>query len=399
MQNFKTAFLSSLVTIVLMSIAFAYFYYTNDIAKAAEYRNEATTPKIQTKTQNAIPASQKDRNKEITFSRQNIITETVKKVSPAVVGINVTEIRKFRTPWSSDPFFSQFFGDRVFQQEIKSLGSGAVISPDGYIITNDHVAGNAVKIIVTMTNGKKYDAKLVGTDKVSDISLLKIDAHDLPYIKMGNSDNVLIGEWAIALGNPFGLFEINDKPTVTVGVISATGMNLGSSNNHFYLNMLQTDAAINSGNSGGPLVNSLGELIGMNTLIYSKTGGSIGVGFAIPINKIKRIVKDLKEKGYVDRNFWTGLSIQAIDEGIARYYGLKSTRGVIVTNVIKDSPASKAGIKIGDIILKVNNYRIDDESMLIGVLQEYRTNDIISLHIIRENKPLVLKMKLESRND
>ena len=161
--------------------------------------------------------------------------------------------------------------------------------------------------------------------------------------------------------------------------------------------MLQTDAAINSGNSGGPLVNSIGEIIGMNTLIYSKSGGSIGVGFAIPINKIKRIVKDLKTQGYVDRNFWTGLSIQPIDEGIARYYGLKSTSGVIVTNIIKDSPAAKAGIKIGDIILKINNYRIDDENMLIGVLQEFHTNDVISIRILRENEPIILKMKLESR--
>ncbi len=397
MQNFKIAFLSSLVTIVLMSMVFAYFYYTNDIAKASEPKIEITTAQAKTQQQEVLPVKQKTAERKISYQRENIITETVKKVSPAVVGINVTEIRKYRSPWSSDPFFSQFFGDRVFQQEIKSLGSGAIISSDGYIITNDHVAGNAVKIIVTMTNGKKYNAKLVGTDRVSDISLLKIDAQNLPYIKMGNSDNVLIGEWAIALGNPFGLFEINDKPTVTVGVISATGMNLGSSNEHFYLNMLQTDAAINSGNSGGPLVNSIGEIIGMNTLIYSKSGGSIGVGFAIPINKIKRIVKDLKTQGYVDRNFWTGLSIQPIDEGIARYYGLKSTSGVIVTNIIKDSPAAKAGIKIGDIILKINNYRIDDENMLIGVLQEFHTNDVISIRILRENEPIILKMKLESR--
>ena len=335
--------------------------------------------------------------KQITLSRRNVITETVKKVSPAVVGINVTEIHTIRTPWSNDPFFSQFFGDRFFRQEVKSLGSGAIISPDGYIITNDHVAGNAVKIIVTMTNGEKYDAQLIGTDKVSDISLLKIDAENLPYLKLGNSDSVLIGEWAIALGNPFGLFEINDKPTVTVGVISATGMNLGPSNEHYYLDMLQTDAAINSGNSGGPLVNSLGELIGMNTLIYSKTGGSIGVGFAIPVNKIKKIIKELKNKGYVDRNFWTGLTIQPIDAGIAKYYGLKSTRGVIITNIISNSPAMKAGLKIGDIILKVNKYRIDDETMLIGVLQEFRTDETITLTILRENQPLKIKMKLESR--
>src|SRR5690606_39227400 len=256
-------------------------------------------------------------NNNIDNSRRNIITETVGKVSPAVVGINVIEIRQYRNPFGNffgdDPFFRQFFGTPNYNQRVQGLGSGFLISPDGYIITNDHVAGNAAEITVTMTNGKHYPAEIIGSDPVSDICLLKIDGSDFPYIPLGNSEEIIIGEWVIALGNPFGLFELNDKPTVTVGVISATGMNLEPLNNRYYLNMIQTDAAINGGNSGGPLVNSLGEAIGMNTLIFTGgTGstGNIGLGFAIPINKIKRIVTELKENGSINRDFDIGLRIQ-----------------------------------------------------------------------------------------
>ncbi len=225
-------------------------------------------------------------------SRKNILTETVEKVSPSVVGINVIEIRQYKDPFFSffdDPFFRQFFGDRgSTNREVKGLGSGYIISADGYIVTNDHVAGNATEVKVTLTDGRTFEAKVVGTDMASDICLLKIDGENLPLIEPGNSDDIIIGEWVIALGNPFGLFELNEKPTVTVGVVSASGMNLEPINERYYLNMIQTDAAINGGNSGGPLVNSLGEIIGMNTLIFTAGGntGSIGLGFAIPINKV-----------------------------------------------------------------------------------------------------------------
>ncbi|MGQ9799540.1 MAG: S1C family serine protease [Ignavibacterium sp.] len=337
---------------------------------------------------------------EINNSRRNIITQTVEKVSPAVVGINVIEIRQYRDPFSyffDDPFFRQFFGDRGnYRQKVQGLGSGYIISPDGYIVTNDHVAGNASEITVTLTDGSHYKAEIVGTDPTSDICLLKIDGNNLPYLELGNSDDVIIGEWVIALGNPFGLFEINDKPTVTVGVISATGMNLEPINNRYYINMIQTDAAINGGNSGGPLVNSLGQVIGMNTLIFTAGGvqGNIGLGFAIPINKIKRIVTELKENGKIDRDFQIGMSIQSIDEGIARYYDLKSTKGVIVTRVVPNSPADNAGIKTGDIILEVEGYKINNENTIFGVFQEFRVGQTITLKILRDNSELTKRMKL-----
>jgi serine protease Do len=340
-------------------------------------------------------------NNSINDSRQTAITKTVQSVSPAVVGINVTEVQQYSSPFGSfynDPFFRQFFGDQgTYNQKVKELGSGFIISPDGYIVTNDHVAGNASEVTVTLTNGKEYKAKIVGTDHPTDICLLKIDDTNLPYVTLGNSDNILIGEWVIAFGNPFGLFSLNDKPTVTVGVVSSTGMNLDQMDNRYYLNMIQTDAAINGGNSGGPLVNSIGQVIGMNTLIYTAGGvkGNIGLGFAIPINKVKRIITQLKEHGKINRNYNIGLKIQSIDEGIAKYYNLQNTRGVIITQVIPSTPASRAGLKEGDIILQIDNYLINDEQTLIGVFEQFSSGETITLKILRDNKVITKQMKLE----
>ncbi|TSA29107.1 MAG: PDZ domain-containing protein [Ignavibacteriales bacterium] len=388
---------SSAVTLIIASVVFTIFIKNDSTGRdyLSSILNQPSSNYLQ----------RQQINSTLLNERQNIITKTVAEVSPAVVGINVTEIRQIRDYWSMDPFWRQFFGDRVYNQQIKSLGSGAIISPDGFILTNDHVAGNALEAIVTLTDGSQYNAKFIGTDATSDICLLKIDAKNLPYIRLGNSEDIMPGEWAIALGNPFGLFDINDKPTVTVGVISATGMNLGTDNNRYYVNMLQTDAAINSGNSGGPLVNAVGDLIGMNTLIlqsqdaqrYGLNLGSIGVGFAIPVNKIKKVVAEIKEKGKVDRDFWTGLSILTINESIAKTYNLKSSRGVVVTQVAKNSPASKAGLLIEDIITSVNDFRINDETTLIGILQEYRTGDEVKIKILRDGKEQIHSMKLEKK--
>lgn len=340
-------------------------------------------------------------NNAITQGRRTIITETVESVSASVVGINVTAIQQYQDPFFqpffNDPFFSNFFGNRTYSQKVKSLGSGFIISPDGYIVTNDHVAGNATEIVVTLTNGKHYNAKVIGSDPAGDICLLKIEGENFPYLKLGNSEDAMIGEWVIAFGNPFGLFEINNKPTVTVGVISAKGMNLNQVENRYYLNMIQTDASINGGNSGGPLVNSLGEVIGMNTIIFTARGseGSIGLGFAIPINKVKKIVDELKNRGKINREFNIGLEVQNIDEGIAKYFKLASARGVIITRVLKGSSASKAGLKPGDIIEQIDEYRVDNEQGLLGIVQEYRAGQVMDITVLRENKEEKIQMKLE----
>lgn len=367
---------------------------------------------VESNDTNLLPANYLQResiNQDITNSRETAITRTVRKVSPAVVGINVTEIREYRDPFFSffddpffrdDPFFKRFFGDRTYKQEVHSLGSGFIISPDGYIVTNDHVAGNAKKIVVTLTNGERYDAEIVGSDPQSDICLLKINGKNLPYVVLGNSDDVIIGEWVIALGNPFGLFDINNKPTVTVGVVSSVDLTLQPVNNRYYRKMIQTDAPINGGNSGGPLVNSVGEVIGMNTLIYTGntySTGNIGIGFAIPINKIKKVVDELKKNSKIDRDFWTGLSIQNLDERIAKYYGLKSTKGVVVTQVQPGSPADKAKIEIGDVILEVEGEAINDENDIKSIFNEFRTGQVVTLKVLHNDRIVERKMKLEKR--
>jgi len=358
-----------------------------------------------TKDAEFVPTNYQDRNNlndDISKSRENILTQTVENVSPAVVGINIIEIRQYKDPFFSffdDPFFRQFFGDRgSTNREIKGLGSGYLISTDGYIVTNDHVAGHATEVKVTLTDGRTFEAVVIGTDVASDICLLKIDGENLPYIEPGNSDDIIIGEWVIALGNPFGLFELNEKPTVTVGVVSASGMNLEPISERYYLNMIQTDAAINGGNSGGPLVNSLGEIIGMNTLIFTAGGGSgsIGLGFAIPINKIISIVDELKKHGKISRDFEIGMRIQSIDEGIATYYDLNDTKGVIVTKVYRNSPADICGIEAGDIITEINDYKINNENTVFGVFHEFRTGQVIDVKIIRDHNKLIKQMKLES---
>jgi serine protease Do len=230
---------------------------------------------------------------------------------------------------------------------------------------------------------------------VSDISLLKINAKDLPFIRLGNSDDVITGEWVIALGNPFGLFDIGDKPTVTVGVVSATGINLKAQEGRVYKGMIQTDAAINSGNSGGPLVNSLGEVIGVNSVIYTPNQGNIGLGFAIPINRVKGIVAELKSVGKIERDWATGLEIQTVDVRVARYFGLDKAEGVIVSDVKRNSAAERAGFRVGDIIVEANGEKVTDEASLSTIMNDSRVGDVVKVKVVRDRKTLELRLKLE----
>ncbi|MBU0558570.1 MAG: trypsin-like peptidase domain-containing protein [Bacteroidetes bacterium] len=396
MTKLKVSFLSSSITLVIVALTYV-FIFPNSLSKKDLIFEDVFQEADSVKTSASV--DRETITNDIYSSRRNIITETVAKVSPAIVGINVTEVRQYRAPWSRDPFWRQFFGSGIYNEKIKGLGSGAIISPDGYILTNDHVAGSANEIIVTLSDGTQHQAKVIGTDQTTDICLLKIDSKNLPFVNLGNSDDVIIGEWVIALGNPFGLFSLSDKPTVTVGVVSAVGVNLNPKDNRFYLNMIQTDASINQGNSGGPLVNSLGEVIGMNTIIYTAEGssGNVGVGFAIPVNKIKKVIAELKTKGNFDRNYWTGLRIHTIDKGIQNYFNLPNSRGVIVTEVIPNSPGADAGLEAGDIIMEINDFRVDNEDIMIGVLYNYKTNETIRLKIWRNGNTYVKRMKLESR--
>lgn len=345
-------------------------------------------------------------NADISNSRQNAITETVKIASPAIVGINITEVRQVGyDPFGSafrDPFFDQFFNNfrRQYSKkmEVRSLGSGFLISSDGYIVTNDHVAGNASKVVVTLTNGEKYNAEIIGSDPVSDVALLKIKGKNLPFLTFANSDEVIVGEWSIAFGNPFGLFDINARPTVTVGVVSNVGVSF-SQENRIYKNMIQTDAAISSGNSGGPLLNASGEVIGVNTVIYSTSqnsqgAGSIGIGFAVPINRVKNIAEQLKEHGKIDRDFNPGLIVQQIDDNIAKYFKLDKTDGVVVIEVKSGSSAEKSGIEPGDIILKVDNTLIHKDDDLVIAINDGVVGQTLKIEILRSGETLTKKMYL-----
>ncbi len=348
-------------------------------------------------TGNNITAKQES-NQNITDDRQNAITRVVGKVSSAIVGINVEEVQEVQNPFFDDPFFRQFFGESApRQQVVRGLGSGFIISEDGYILTNDHVAGNATKISVTLTTGETVNAKLIGKDPISDVALLKIEKSGLNYLKFANSDNVLIGEWAIALGNPFGLFEINSKPTVTVGVVSATNMKVYSQQNRVYSNMIQTDASINSGNSGGPLLDANGDVIGMNTIIYTGgnySQGSIGVGFAISINRVKGIVDELRENGSIDRSFNVGFRIQAIDDRVAEYLKLDKTQGAVVVQIQPGSLSDKAGLKLEDVIIKVNDVPVKNDQEVAFAINDLRVGDTLKLTILRNGSEDDIEMEL-----
>ncbi len=347
-------------------------------------------------------------NYNIDGSRQNTITEVVRKCRDAIVGINVIQVQKvkYTDPFESffdDPMFRRYFGNRdggsrYREYEIRGLGSGFLISSNGYIITNHHVAGDATKIIVTTTDGKKHDAEIIGSDRVTDVALLKIKGEDFPYLKLASSGETYPGEWSIAFGNPFGLFDMNAKPTVTVGVVSNSGLNFFQEG-RVYRNMIQTDAAISSGNSGGPLLNALGEVIGVNTMIFSTAtnrqgAGSIGIGWAIPIDRVRTIVERLKKGKEIDRNFNVGIEIRAIDEQLAKYLGINTTEGIVITALERGSEAAKAGVMPGDIILEINdNSIVREEDYYINVYDSVK-GDAIKFKVLRDDSEKTYTFKL-----
>ena len=349
-----------------------------------------------------IFAQNKDEaNAVISNGRRNIITQTVAKSSPAVVGINAMQVREYtRTPFVNDPIWSLLFPDRVFKQLVKSLGSGFIISSDGFVLTNSHVIEDAEEVVVTLSDGTDHQAEIVGVDRTSDIALLKLEGKDFPFLEFGDSDDIIIAEWVIALGNPFGLFDISKKPTATVGVVSGLDLDFGQQESgRVYQDMIQTDASINSGNSGGPLLNAVGEVIGINTFIFTGSRfseGSIGIGFAIPINRAISVYKELKKYGRVDRSFWTGMDVRDLNRLVAKHFDLKTEKGVLITDVDKNSPADKAGLMIGDIILKVNGDEVINDDDIFKIIEEnfLRAGDSLNMIIRRGNSERTIKMIL-----
>ncbi len=337
-------------------------------------------------------------NNIVNVQRQNAITQAVKKVEPAVVSVNVIKtriVKRYANPFN-DPFFG-FFGYVPYKQQIKGIGSGVIINKDGYIVTNAHVVEGATKIKIILPDGRGFDAQLTGIDKVHDIAVLKIQGDNLPYAKLGDSSDLIIGEWSIAVGNPYGFLIKDSKPTVTVGVISAVNRDFApKEDGKIYKNMIQTDTAINPGNSGGPLVNVLGEVIGINSFIFSESGGSIGLGFAIPINTVKKISKELIKYGKI-REIHFGFKIQNITPLIASYFHLKSSEGVIVVQIEKKGPADKAGLKRGDIIIKINDTDIKNSEDAEIAVSDITVGDTILIIAKRKNKTVKIKYKANYR--
>ncbi len=329
--------------------------------------------------------------------------DLAEKLKPCVVNISTTKTVRgggFRSPFGQgspfdryfgrDDFFERFFGDmpqREFKQ--KSLGSGFIISQDGYIFTNSHVVEQADKILVKLSDGKEYEAKIIGKDAKTDIALIKIKppSDSLPVAETGDSDKLRVGDWVMAIGNPFGL-----EQTVTAGIVSAKGRVIGAGP---YDNFIQTDASINPGNSGGPLFNMEGKVIGINTAIVAQ---GQGIGFAIPISMAKTILPDLKAKGKVTRG-WLGISVQDITEDIAKNMKIKDRSGALISDVFKGDPADKAGLKSGDIITEINGKKIKDTHELLMMIAAFRVGETVKIKIIRDGQEKEVTLAVAERKE
>ncbi len=331
-------------------------------------------------------------------------------VGKAVVSIS-TEITQRVSGFSESPFgfgpedrffrqfFEDFFGNFPRQYKERGLGSGVIIDKGGYILTNEHVIDRADKIKVKLSDGREFRAKVVGKDVRSDLAVIKINAHNLPVAELGDSDALKTGQWVEAIGNPFGFAIESPQPTVTVGVISALDRDLpglGAREGRNYSGMIQTDAAINPGNSGGPLVDMEGKVIGINTAIITTSGGYQGIGFAIPINKAKSILRRLI-KGEKIAYGWLGVSIQNLNQNLQEYFGLKEREGVIVVKVFESSPAAKAGIKEGDVILEFNHKKIKRVSQLVNIVGDMPPGSKAEVVVLRKGQRRGLVITLGKR--
>lgn len=349
-------------------------------------------------------ATAKDAGIESLRKTGQAFRSVAKQVSPAVVYIQV-EKEVEQQGYSGNPFGNSPFGDEFFrrffgqppQQEnphktppkrrASGQGSGFIISADGYIMTNNHVVGDADKVTVQMLDGREFDAKIVGTDPPTDVALIKIEADEkFPFLPLGNSDQLEVGDWVLAFGNPFGL-----SHTLTAGIVSAKGRSgIGLTD---YENFIQTDAAINPGNSGGPLVNLDGEVVGMNTAIFSRSGGYMGIGFAIPINMAKGIRQQLVNNGSVTRGR-LGVLIQDMDKDLAESFGIDQRQGILVAQVQEDSPAEKGGIEQGDVILMLNGQKVDKVASFRNKIAMTTPGTEVSLKVLRDGKKKTLKVEI-----
>ncbi|MDP2769212.1 MAG: trypsin-like peptidase domain-containing protein [Giesbergeria sp.] len=310
------------------------------------------------------------------------LSVAARKASPAVVSINTSKAA-VRDPRSNDPWFQFFFGDQGSQAQA-GLGSGVIISQDGYILTNNHVVEGADEIDVTLSDSRRARARTIGTDPETDLAILKIELDKLPVIVLGNSDELAVGDQVLAIGNPFGVGQ-----TVTSGIVSALGRSQLGINT--FENFIQTDAAINPGNSGGALVDVHGNLLGINTAIYSRSGGSLGIGFAIPVSTAKMVLDGIVRDGQVTRG-WIGVEPSELSPELAETFGIKATEGVIITGVLQDGPAGAGGIRPGDVILQVAGKPIGSVPGLLSAVAALRPGEKSAVQVQRGDKILELEL-------
>jgi serine protease Do len=350
---------------------------------------------LQDKAYAETPKISKDAVDLLTKTGQ-AMAEIANAVKPAIVNISTTKTEKLSespyAPFFDDPFFRRFFGDRFRHPEVPrerktaSLGSGVIVSSNGYILTNSHVIKDADEIKVLLSDKREFQGKVIGTDSKTELAVIKIDAQNLPMIPFGDSDKLQVGEVVIAVGNPFGL-----NQTVTMGIVSAVGRaNVGIAD---YEDFIQTDAAINPGNSGGALVNAKGELVGINTAIFSTTGGYQGIGFAIPSNMAKAVMNSLIKTGKVIRG-WLGVSIQPLTPELAKQFNLEKEYGTLVGDVIENSPAEKAGILRGDVIIEYNGKKIDEPYNFRNTVANTPPGETAELKVIRNGKIETIKVMI-----
>ena len=311
------------------------------------------------------------------------LSGAARKAAPAVVSINTSKAA-VRHPRSNDPWFQFFFGDQGDQQAQAGLGSGVIISPDGYILTNNHVVEGADEIEVTLTDSRRARARVIGTDPETDLAILKIELDKLPVIVLGNSDQLAVGDLVLAIGIPFGVGQ-----TVTSGIVSALGRSQLGINT--FENFIQTDAAINPGNSGGALVDVNGNLLGINTAIYSRLGGSMGIGFAIPVSTAKMVLDSIVKDGQVTRG-WIGVEPSELSPELAETFGVKATEGVIVTGVLQDGPGALGGMRPGDVILRVAGTNINSVPNLLSTVAALKPGEPATFEVQRANQVVELSV-------
>ncbi|MFS0828631.1 Do family serine endopeptidase AlgW [Pseudomonas phoenicis] len=312
--------------------------------------------------------------------------DAVTHAAPAVVNLYTTKVvnKNAAHPLFEDPQFRRFFGDNLPKQRRweSSLGSAVIMSPEGYLLTNNHVTSGADQIVVALKDGRETLARVIGSDPETDLAVLKIDLQDLPAITIGRSDTLRIGDVSLAIGNPFGVGQ-----TVTMGIISATGRNQLGLNN--YEDFIQTDAAINPGNSGGALVDANGNLTGINTAIFSKSGGSQGIGFAIPVKLALEVMKSIIEHGQVIRG-WLGIEVQPLSPELAESFGLKGRPGIVVAGIFREGPAARAGLQVGDVILNINGEPAGDGRKSMNQVARIKPNNKVAIEVMRNGKQLKL---------